>query len=467
MTRQSKGLIYKRKGVKGYCLLYYVNGKRMRVTLRDEDGKNITSKPKAEARAALILSPLTAKTAADRARATAEAAEMAEITAARVSQKVQAVEEVERMRRAKARTIPKKAWFIYAGSRKKAKCCQGVPLDEVPKNGSNYYNYYNYITVFSRWYVATYGEGSLLADVTREIAQNFADDVLKDKSAGTVKKYLRFLKHFFSVLFHECGLDIPNPFEGIEEDGAAIGGKRRKTLTLEEVGRLFDSAKGELRLLCMLGFYTGLRLGDCCCLKWESVDLGRMMLSVIPRKTEKSSGAAVVVGLAGRLLEELRAVPEEERTGYVLKDFSGKYLARRNNVTRPITRLFQECGLKNENGYIEYGFHSFRHTFVSLQTEGGTPLGVIQALVGHSNPVMTEHYTHVSENAAIGAAGVMDSAFRRAREDSGMEELRARALEIVKNADEDILRQVIKIGGSHGDFSWGAECVKHSAYYAT
>ena len=50
---------------------------------------------------------------------------------------------------------------------------------------------------------------------------------------------------------------------------------------------------------------------------------------------------------------------------------------------------------------LEVGFHSLRHTYVSLHAESGTPAGIIQANVGHSNPAMTRHYTHVSETAAL------------------------------------------------------------------
>ena len=43
-----------------------------------------------------------------------------------------------------------------------------------------------------------------------------------------------------------------------------------------------------------------------------------------------------------------------------------------------------------------YGFHSFRHTFVSLAFEYGIPLPIVQAIVGHTNAAMTRHYLHIS-----------------------------------------------------------------------
>jgi hypothetical protein len=52
---------------------------------------------------------------------------------------------------------------------------------------------------------------------------------------------------------------------------------------------------------------------------------------------------------------------------------------------------------------VEVGFHSLRHTFVSLCREANAPLAVVEAIVGHANPAMTRHYTHIGE-AAAGAA---------------------------------------------------------------
>lgn len=43
-----------------------------------------------------------------------------------------------------------------------------------------------------------------------------------------------------------------------------------------------------------------------------------------------------------------------------------------------------------------YSLHSFRHTFVSFCANAGVPLAVVAEIVGHGNPAMTEHYSHIS-----------------------------------------------------------------------
>ncbi|MFO7870706.1 MAG: tyrosine-type recombinase/integrase [Kiritimatiellia bacterium] len=56
---------------------------------------------------------------------------------------------------------------------------------------------------------------------------------------------------------------------------------------------------------------------------------------------------------------------------------------------------------------LKWGFHSLRHTFVSLCRESNAPLAVVEAIVGHANPAMTRHYTHVGDLAASQAVAAL------------------------------------------------------------
>ena len=48
--------------------------------------------------------------------------------------------------------------------------------------------------------------------------------------------------------------------------------------------------KEDILCLFSLGLYTGLRIGDCACLKWNNVDLFRRIISIVPQKTKKYMG---------------------------------------------------------------------------------------------------------------------------------------------------------------------------------
>jgi len=106
-----------------------------------------------------------------------------------------------------------------------------------------------------------------------------------------------------------------------------------------------------------------------------------------------------------------------QRGGYVLPDTAALYLRDTSATSKRIHDHFEACGVKthrrgtgegtDKRAVVEVGFHSLRHTFVSLCRESNAPLAVVEAIVGHSNPAMTRHYTHVSELAAAHAVNAL------------------------------------------------------------
>jgi len=91
---------------------------------------------------------------------------------------------------------------------------------------------------------------------------------------------------------------------------------------------------------------------------------------------------------------------------------AGDYLNNRRDLVRRIQEHFKASGITvhkpvaeckdkaRQRPVVEVGFHSLRHTFVSLCRESNAPLAVVESIVGHSSPAMTRHYTHVGELAA-------------------------------------------------------------------
>ena len=58
---------------------------------------------------------------------------------------------------------------------------------------------------------------------------------------------------------------------------------------------------------------------------------------------------------------------------------------------------------------VQVGFHSLRHSFVSLCRAANAPLSVVQSIVGHSAPALTNHYTHTGTDAARLAVDALPS----------------------------------------------------------
>jgi len=382
-----------------FWIQYTLNGKRKRHALTGTDGKPITNLRKAEAERKRLTAPLRAGKRADQIQALTAALAQAEAV------EVQAVEDA-------APVLPiLEAWEAY------------IKNPDRPDTGEQTLaDYAGHWKRFCKWIEKAAPELHSLREITPKTAQDYAATLNGGTvSPNTYNKHTGFLKLFFRVLLDDAGLK-ENPFEKIRKKNLKTN--TRRELTLAELKEILEAADGDLQTLLYLGTFTGLRLGDCCTLKWGETDLDRGLIRRIPNKTAKNR-KPVLIGIPAALHEKLSETPKMKRKGYVLPRFAELYTyenssgatVRRGSITNEIQQVFTDCEIQThkegtgagtgKRAVVEVGFHSLRHTYVSLHAEAGTPQAMIQANVGHSNPSMTAHYTHVNEEAARQVAGVL------------------------------------------------------------
>ena len=269
---------------------------------------------------------------------------------------------------------------------------------------------------FARWMQEKHPQAATLRDVSRAIAEEYAASLNHGQlSAGTFNKHLNLLKLVFRVL-KDKGRVTVNPWADIQRKRNVPQGRRE--LTIEELRNVCQLATGELRVLLGLGVYSGMRLGDCATLRWAEVDMARNIIRRIPNKTARRNPKPVIVPIHPVLKEMLETTAPKQCGDYVLPELAEIYPRRPDAVTNLVQRHLIACKIKThkpgtgENGkraVVEVGFHSLRHTFVSLCRESNAPLAVVESIVGHSNPAMTRHYTHVGELAAGRAVAALPS----------------------------------------------------------
>ena len=226
---------------------------------------------------------------------------------------------------------------------------------------------------------------------------------------------MNLLTLVFRVVKHKARL-TSNPWEEIQRKRIATHSRRE--LTIDELKKVCQAATGELQTLLGLGVYSGLRLGDCATLRWGEVDLPRCMIRRVPNKTARRNPKPVIVPIHPVLRDMLAVTPADKRGDLVLPETAALYNRRTDLVTDMVQRHFITCGIKphkpgtgkdGKRAVVEVGFHSLRHTFVSLCRASNAPLAVVESIVGHSNPAMTRHYTHVGELAAGRAVAALPS----------------------------------------------------------
>jgi integrase len=286
-----------------------------------------------------------------------------------------------------------------------------------PDSGESTLRQYEFqYAAFSRWIQVKHPHIVTLREVTQQIAEEYASSLNHGKfTPSTYNKHLNLLTLVFRVLKNKARL-TGNPWEDIQRKRITAQGRRE--LTIDELRNACQSATGELRVLLALGLYSGLRLGDCATLRWAEVDLPRNMIRRIPNKTARRNPKPVIVPIHPILKEMLETTTQEQRAEYVSPEIAALYMRRSDMVTDMVQRHFIACkikphkpgtGGKGKRAVVEVGFHSLRHTFVSLCRESNAPLAVVESIVGHSSPAMTRHYTHVGELAAGRAVAMLPS----------------------------------------------------------
>ena len=273
---------------------------------------------------------------------------------------------------------------------------------------------------FAVWMRETHPAVSEVGGVTRTMASAYVGHCRDTLMSATVNKIVFRLRGMFDILKEVIGLAV-NPFDHIME--LPYDSSPRRELSRDEIARLLAAANDmgrEYHLLVLMAAYTGLRLGECCSLKWSDVDIRRSVIQFIPGKTRKyANGQLVTVPLHMKLVKALLETPADDRIGPVLPELHRTYSTVPHRLHADIKRMFDAAGIvtsvKRADGRKatpEATFHSLRHSFVSFAANAGVPLESLRSIVGHKTTVMTRHYYHADEDAlrmAVASVPVYDS----------------------------------------------------------
>lgn len=246
------------------------------------------------------------------------------------------------------------------------------------------------------------GADVCVADVTDDMVSRYVTALGRRVRNTTYNKTLNALQMTWRVLEKETGVQ-DNPWESLTR--LKNDSHTRRILAENEVREILkdrDDGFAEVRVLVAVGLYTGLRLGDACHVRWE--DVGKDEIRVKTAKT----GATVAIPIHPRF-RDLLAGRKGRRTGFVIPSVARAYDEDSTSVTKMVTKVFKAAGIatafevKGKRSVPDCSFHSLRHTFVTRAIEAGVPTAIVQAIVGHSTALMTEHYTHVRDEAILKA----------------------------------------------------------------
>ena len=207
---------------------------------------------------------------------------------------------------------------------------------------------------------------------------------------SSVAVYLRRLHQVFRRAMLEAGLR-EDPFDLIDIETPAY---ERNALGAEDLQRLLAyrphrSVDNHVRLIFLLGCFTGLAFSDLKKLRMEDVYTlsdGRRYLSICRTKTQNRS----IVPLLP-IAEEILAYVGQGRTeGLWFREFPVN-----SHFNRKVRELLVKAGC---SPHTEASSHTARHTFATtICLENGLPIETVSRMLGHRFISTTELYAKVSK----------------------------------------------------------------------
>ena len=258
---------------------------------------------------------------------------------------------------------------------------------------------------FAGWVEANHIEITQLKQLTPDVVAEYLRVVRSWHTASTYNNHVCVLREICHVVADRAGV-FEDPWAGVRL--LADDSHSRREFTRDELKRILAAAEragGCWHTLFALGMYTGLRLGDCCRLKWEDINLERGVIQIVPEKTKKhANGRPVTIPIHPSLMAELQS--SASTTGFVNPELAEWYHKFNWRVRHGLAAIFKDAGIVTSiqiegrrKSTPDATFHSLRHTFVSFSANAGVPLPVVSSIVGHSSTAMTRHYYHENEDA--------------------------------------------------------------------
>lgn len=213
-------------------------------------------------------------------------------------------------------------------------------------------------------------------DVSIEVAESFLSFVRETASPQTAKQY----RSYFSTIWKYVLRDPQNVWFCVRID-PVIEKKKYRSLSNEELNRLFAYCSGEELRAVQIGLYTGLRLSDAIAVHSDQINGDYIIL--VPAKTKRlKKEVRIPIHPALSWLQSVN--------GYATPILYEKFTTGdRTTVCQIFRTIFR-------NAEVSGSFHCLRDTFATLAEGSGLPRNLVQAAMGHSSERMTGHYSEAT-----------------------------------------------------------------------
>lgn len=173
-------------------------------------------------------------------------------------------------------------------------------------------------------------------------------------------------------------------------------------LTPEQIKKLLDVIDADTHPhagpMMKLALFTGMRRGEMFKLKWNHIDTERGFITI----RDPKGGEDQTIPLNDSAHDLLESHPRTQ-SPFV---FPGRNGNQRVNISKAVNEIKKKAGLPVKFRPL----HGLRHVFASmLASSGKVDMYVLQKLLTHKGPTMTQRYAHLRDDTLKNASGIAAS----------------------------------------------------------
>ncbi len=201
-------------------------------------------------------------------------------------------------------------------------------------------------------------------------------------------------------------------YDELVEKNPVANVKRPKLIKKEKViiskadfMKILYEADEQMKVILMVAWYTGLRVGEIAVLKWRHIDMVNNIISVDSTycrdepgeiKAPKTQAGIRKVPVSIDLIDRIRKM--KQTTEFLFPTKQLPYITP-SEISHKFTRIVRKLNIK------DITFHSLRHTHATMLVESNIHPKAVQIRLGHSDPGFTlRTYTHNTDKLQNGIA---------------------------------------------------------------
>jgi integrase len=236
---------------------------------------------------------------------------------------------------------------------------------------------------------------------------------LKGRSPQTVKHVLALLLRiiYFGT---QRGICQPLPFN---ISLPKVSNQKTEDLNhaqLKALIKALDESQDTMTVTIMrMAMYTGMRRGELLRLHWQDIDFERGFITI----RQPKGGKDVTIPLNSAAREVLKKHPRTHSQPLIFYRKNGEPFTQ---ITREARRITEAAGIPQDFRPL----HGLRHHYASaLASSGKVDLYVLQRLLTHKSPQMTQRYSHLRDHALRQASDLAGELFKAVEQETDKEEI--------------------------------------------